>query len=362
LTPEIAESLPTPTPTAALAPTPTPAPTPTAPVLAPKPIAVPPVESPEEQASPEEHASPEEPPPSSRLPRAGSGVRAPSRSSQLMRLVRSSDGKGLGPGAIVLILLVAALAGAAVVVRLTRRAPSESHEVPAPAAPHAAGVQDAAPPVPAEVAGPTAGSSETSRPNPPAAGAGSDSRGSSRSGAGSESGAGNEGGAGSDSRGSSGSDTQANSAGTPGRDAGVSAASGGSAANPAGASGGSDKVDKIAEAKALFDKAHAALDESDFQRAFELAEASLKLRRTARTYLLRAQAQQRLDRVIEALASVDAAAQIAPDYSGVWEMRGRILWASGRHDEARAAFERFLALEPNGAKAAEIQRLMNEPR
>jgi Flp pilus assembly protein TadD len=118
----------------------------------------------------------------------------------------------------------------------------------------------------------------------------------------------------------------------------------------------------MAEAKALYDKAHDALEEGDFTRAFELAESSLKLRKTARTYLLRAQAEQRLDRVYAALASVDAAAQIAPDYGAVWEMRGRILWSARRREEARTAFEKFLQLEPNGAKAAPIRRLMSEPR
>ena len=105
-----------------------------------------------------------------------------------------------------------------------------------------------------------------------------------------------------------------------------------------------------------------ALEEGDFARAFQLADASLKLRRTARTYLLRAQALQRLDRVDDALASVDAATQLAPGYGTVWELRGRILWAAQRHDEARTAFEKFLELEPAGARAAVVRRLLNEPR
>jgi len=339
LTPELAESLPTPTPTS--------------PVLAPKPIAVLPVEAPEEQSAQEEEAPP------SRVPRTGSGVRAPSRSSQLLRLVRSADGKGLGPGAIVLILLVAALAGAAVVLRLRRAAPSESPS-PSPSSSHAAVVQDAASssetPSPSgsgtagsdtgssrpdkpDVAGRPEGNPEAVRPNAPSAAAD----------AGTGAGA--------------GTGTGTNSAGLQGADAGAPAPDvGAQVVNPAGASGGSDKADKVAEAKALFDKAHDALDEGDFQRALDLAEASLKLRRTARTYLLRAQAQQRLDRVPEALASVDAAAQLASDFGAVWEMRGRILWAVGRRDEAREAFEKFLALEPSGPKAASIQRLLNEPR
>ena len=302
------------------------------------------------EEAPDEEA-PDEEAPASRVPRPGSGVRAPSRSSQLMRLVRSADGKGLGPGAIIVILLVAAIAGAAVMLRLTRQAPSEAQ---APSSPHAAAVQDAASPseIPrasgSGTAGSNTGSSRSEKPNvvgQPEVITGAAGPDATAVVASADAGAGS------------------NSAGAPGGDAGVPVAvAGAQAANPAGASGGSDKADKIAEAKSLYDKAHDALDEGDSQRAFDLAEASLKLRRTARTYLLRAQAQQRLDRVPEALASVDAAAQIAPDYSAVWEMRGKILWAVGRRDEARVAFEKFLALEPSGAKAAAIQRLLNEPR
>jgi tetratricopeptide (TPR) repeat protein len=123
-----------------------------------------------------------------------------------------------------------------------------------------------------------------------------------------------------------------------------------------------DGTDRVAEAKVLYDKAHDAMDESNFARALELADASLRMRRTARTYLLRAQAEQRLDHVDQALASVEAAAQIAPDLGAVWETRGRILWAARRREQARAAFEKFLQLEPDGARAAAVRHLMNEPR
>jgi tetratricopeptide (TPR) repeat protein len=136
----------------------------------------------------------------------------------------------------------------------------------------------------------------------------------------------------------------------------------GHASDAALAAQGDAGVDKLGAAKALYDNAHDALDEGDFARAFELADESLKLRKTARTYLLLAQAQQRLDRIDDAIASVDAAAAIAPEFSAVWELRGRILWAARRRDEAREAFDKFLQLDPNSPKAASIQRLMNEPR
>ena len=65
---------------------------------------------------------------------------------------------------------------------------------------------------------------------------------------------------------------------------------------PRVAPAGGDSADKNAEAKALYDKAQSAFDDGNFARALELTDGSLKLRKTARTYLLRAQAAQRLDR------------------------------------------------------------------
>jgi tetratricopeptide (TPR) repeat protein len=143
---------------------------------------------------------------------------------------------------------------------------------------------------------------------------------------------------------------------------GSEGAGGPDTAKSADAAGKGDAADKNAGAKALYDKAHDAMDESNFQQALTYADASLKLRKTARTYLLRAQAQQRLDQIDAALASVDAAEGISPTMGAVWEMRGRILWAARRRDEARAAFDKFLSLEPDSPKAAAVRRLISEPR
>jgi len=137
----------------------------------------------------------------------------------------------------------------------------------------------------------------------------------------------------------------------------------GANATPGAAGRGSGGAgDRNAEAKALCDAAENALAEGDSARAFQLAGSSLKQRRTARAYVLRARAEQRLGRVDDALNSLDAATEIAPTAGSVWEQRGRILWAARRRDEARAAFSRFLELSPNAASAAEVQRLLNEPR
>jgi hypothetical protein len=127
-----------------------------------------------------------------------------------------------------------------------------------------------------------------------------------------------------------------------------------------------DQATKLAEdskqSKVLMDQANDALQEGDFELALKQANASLKLRRTARAHLVKAQALQRLSRVDEALASIDSAEALSPAFPLVFELRGRILWAARREDEARVAFEKFLELSPNGATAAQIRRLLDRPR
>jgi CheY-like chemotaxis protein len=120
--------------------------------------------------------------------------------------------------------------------------------------------------------------------------------------------------------------------------------------------------DTVAQARKLVDQANEAMAEGNFDKALESIDGALKLRRTARTYLLRAQILQRLERVDDALATIDAAERLAPGYSTIYELRGRILWAARRKDEARAQFEKFLQIEPSGPRAAQIQRLLSEPR
>ena len=139
------------------------------------------------------------------------------------------------------------------------------------------------------------------------------------------------------------------------------------AAIPSDASSETSQETKVAQAKLLMEKAFAAIEASDFQKALALCDESLKLRRTARTLLLRAQALQKLDRVDDALASVSDAnlvylQSVKRDYPDGWELKGKILWAAGRFDDAKAAFEQFLELEPTGPAAAEAHRRVNEPR
>ncbi|MDB4958505.1 MAG: response regulator receiver protein [Myxococcales bacterium] len=126
--------------------------------------------------------------------------------------------------------------------------------------------------------------------------------------------------------------------------------------------GSAGTADKTKEARDLLDKAHDAVDDGDYEKALQLADSSLKLRKTARTYLVRAQALQRLNRIDDALKSIDGATDIIADYAAAWELRGMMLWSARRYDEARTAMNKYLQLDPNGKSAPAIRRLLEEPR
>jgi tetratricopeptide (TPR) repeat protein len=121
-------------------------------------------------------------------------------------------------------------------------------------------------------------------------------------------------------------------------------------------------ADPLAQAKLLYQQAHEANQEGDFQKALELAEASLKLRRTARANIVRAQALQRLGRLEEAISGMESAIRLAPDYPSNYEVLGSILWAAQRYDEAAVHYRTYLERWPNGDKSAMIQKRLDETR
>ncbi len=104
--------------------------------------------------------------------------------------------------------------------------------------------------------------------------------------------------------------------------------------------------DPVAKAKGLYDQAFAALEDSDYARALQLVDQSLKLRKTARSYVLRSQALQRTGRVDEALEALSSAESTFPS-PAIYEARARIYKAAGRRDEARTAIEKYLSLVPD---------------
>ncbi|HSN28937.1 MAG TPA: DUF4388 domain-containing protein, partial [Kofleriaceae bacterium] len=141
-------------------------------------------------------------------------------------------------------------------------------------------------------------------------------------------------------------------------DAAVAAA--GSAAGSG--AGSADATDRVKQARELLEKAHGALEDGDPDQALQLADKSIALRSTARAYLERAKALQRLDRIDDALASVDKALEIVSNYGPAYEQRGMILWSARRYDEARQALTKYLELDPNGRDADTVKKLLEEPR
>jgi tetratricopeptide (TPR) repeat protein len=124
----------------------------------------------------------------------------------------------------------------------------------------------------------------------------------------------------------------------------------------------SGSEDRTTQASSLLEKANDAIQEGDFERALRAADASLAVKKLPKAYLARAKALQRLDRIDEALAAIAAAEKLAPRSPNVFELRGRILWAARRKEEARQQFELFLEVEPDGPRAAQIKRFLEEPR
>ena len=120
--------------------------------------------------------------------------------------------------------------------------------------------------------------------------------------------------------------------------------------------------DPLAYAKQLYQQAYEAIQEGDFAKALELADASLKLRRTARANIVRAQALQRLGRVDDAIAAMETAIKLAPKYASNYEVLGSILWAAQRYDEATKYYVHYLENWPEGEKSLMIQKRLDSQR
>jgi DNA-binding response OmpR family regulator len=123
-----------------------------------------------------------------------------------------------------------------------------------------------------------------------------------------------------------------------------------------------DASDRVKQARELLEQAQAALEDGDPEQALQLADRSITLRSTARAYLERAKALQRLDRVDAALESVDSAMGIVSNYAPAYYQRGMILWSARRYDEARPALAKYLELDPDGRDADTVKKLLQEPR
>jgi hypothetical protein len=48
------------------------------------------------------------------------------------------------------------------------------------------------------------------------------------------------------------------------------------------------------------------------------------------------------------------------EYPGGWEQKGQLLWSIRRYDEARAALEHFLELEPTSGRANRVRKQLEQ--
>ena len=101
-----------------------------------------------------------------------------------------------------------------------------------------------------------------------------------------------------------------------------------------------------------------AIEDGDYERALAQVEQSLATKRSARGFVVRADALRRLGRIAPALESADEAIRLNSRYAPAWEMKGKILWSARRYDEARPVYERFLALQPTGESANTVRALL----
>ncbi|MCE9577845.1 MAG: DUF4388 domain-containing protein [Deltaproteobacteria bacterium] len=126
----------------------------------------------------------------------------------------------------------------------------------------------------------------------------------------------------------------------------------------AGAPGdaGADK-----EYRKLLEEARAALDDGDLDQALALVDRSLAEKATSRALVVKADVLRRQSRTEDALASIARAIDLNAAYPAAWSMKGKILWAVRRYDEARAAYGRFLELSPRGDEADRIRELLQGP-
>jgi DNA-binding response OmpR family regulator len=118
-------------------------------------------------------------------------------------------------------------------------------------------------------------------------------------------------------------------------------------------------LDRNKEASALKDRANAALEEGDADKALELANQALKLRRTAQALLTRGRALERLNHLDQALDAFDGALELAPTFPQTWQAKGMALWSARRRDEARSVLEEYLKLAPGAKDAGAVRQMLD---
>ena len=98
----------------------------------------------------------------------------------------------------------------------------------------------------------------------------------------------------------------------------------------------------------LYEEAKRARRRRDYHAVLSLTERALAHQETAQALTLQAEAMTALGESRRALPIADRATELRPRFSSGWYIKGRIHRTLGETDAARAAFERYLELDPEG--------------
>ncbi|HEY6001765.1 MAG TPA: hypothetical protein VIV57_02745 [Anaeromyxobacter sp.] len=99
-------------------------------------------------------------------------------------------------------------------------------------------------------------------------------------------------------------------------------------------------------------------DAGRFVEAIGEFRRALALRSTGPAHVGLARALYDANRSGEALREVETAIQTDGRYAPAWLLLGEIHQGEGRNNPARAAYERFLQLEPKGEQAQAVREIM----
>ncbi|HET9554727.1 MAG TPA: tetratricopeptide repeat protein, partial [Anaeromyxobacteraceae bacterium] len=111
-------------------------------------------------------------------------------------------------------------------------------------------------------------------------------------------------------------------------------------------------------AQRLLAAAEKRYETGDFAGAVGEYRRSLAAKPGAPGFVGLARALYDSNRSAEALQALDGALKLDGRYPAAWLLLGEIHQAEGRVPQARAAYERFLALQPGGEQAAAVRQIL----
>ena len=97
-----------------------------------------------------------------------------------------------------------------------------------------------------------------------------------------------------------------------------------------------------------------------YQEALEFIDKALAGKKTARALTLKAEILVEMNRIGDAFEAIEEAVEIGPGYARAWLTKGLMHDSQGEGIQAKAAFRKFLELEPSGPQADNVRSLLKE--